>query len=274
MSRKKIFLTGITGFLGSNLAHELLNAGFELVCLVRALNEIASRERVEQTLRVINPKFEINGQLQIIEGDVQLPCLGLSDSIIQMLRQEVDSVFHCAGSISFSEQESEKTWRTNVEGVRQIIDFNPIFKKFSERLMAIKDGFDKNQIDLTERIKQYCELLNDVKEAQKESQELGYDLKERGLYYISKEYIKNQDKELIRGFIKEMRNRLDDILDANWQESSKREHFIKEVKKSLQELILKDYKNKIKINNFPKYLNRLMDVIIKSYKYEETNKTS
>jgi len=33
----------------------------------------------------------------------------------------------------------------------------------------------------------------------------------------------------------------------------------------LQELILKDYKEKIKVNDFHKYLNRLVDVIIKKF---------
>jgi hypothetical protein len=32
-----------------------------------------------------------------------------------------------------------------------------------------------------------------------------------------------------------------------------------------QELILKDYKNKIKISDFSKYLNRLIDIIIKKF---------
>jgi type I restriction enzyme R subunit len=145
------------------------------------------------------------------------------------------------------------------------VDDNPIFKKFSERLSAIRNEFEKNQIDLAERIKRYYDLLNDIKSKSEEAKELGMSLKEYGLYVVSEEYIENDDKKEIIGFIKDMTKRLEDVLDKGWQESSKREQFIKEIKKVLQVIILKDYKSVIKINDFNKYLNRLVDVIIKKF---------
>jgi len=140
-----------------------------------------------------------------------------------------------------------------------------IFEKFSERLTIIKNKFEQNQIDLSERIKRYYELIKDIREKDKKAEKLGYNLKEYGLYSVSKDYIDISDKEIVKQFIKEMSNNLDDILDNNWQESSKREEFLKEIKKMLQELILKDYKNKVKVKDFHKYLNRLVDVIIKKF---------
>ena len=145
------------------------------------------------------------------------------------------------------------------------IDTHPAFKKFSERLNAIREEFEKHQIDLAERIKRYYELLNDIKTKTEEAKELGYSLKEYGLYVISEEFLTESDKDTIKKFIKEMSSRLEDVLDDNWQDSSKREEFIKEAKRTLQELILKDYKNKIKISDFNKYLNRLIDIIIKKF---------
>jgi type I restriction enzyme R subunit len=145
------------------------------------------------------------------------------------------------------------------------VDDNPIFKKFSERLSAIRNEFEKNQIDLAERIKKYYDLLNDIKLKSEEAKELGMSLKEYGLYVVSEEYIKNDNKKEIIGFIKDMTKRLEDVLDKDWQESSKRDQFIKEIKKVLQVIILKDYKTKIEINDFNKYLNRLVDVIIKKF---------
>lgn len=145
------------------------------------------------------------------------------------------------------------------------IDTHPAFKKFSERLNAIREEFEKHQIDLAERIKRYYELLNDIKTKTEEAKELGYSLKEYGLYVISEEFLTESDKDIVKEFIKEMASRLEDVLDDNWQDSSKREEFIKEAKRTLQELILKDYKNKIKISDFNKYLNRLIDIIIKKF---------
>jgi hypothetical protein len=80
----------------------------------------------------------------------------------------------------------------------------------------------------------------------------------------------NIDKKFLtfrefKEFIKEMSSRLEDVLDDGWQDSSKREEFIKEAKRTLQELILKDYKGKIQISDFHKYLNRLIDVVIKKF---------
>ena len=152
------------------------------------------------------------------------------------------------------------------------IDDNPVFKKFSERLLAIKNQFEQNQIDLAERIKKYYDLLNDIKNKNEEAKKMGYNLKEYGLYNISKEFLDNKesdniarDKKSIHEFIKEMAKRLDDILDEGWQESSKRDEFLKNIKKTLQELILKDYSYVVKVDNFNKYLNRLVDIIIKKF---------
>lgn len=145
------------------------------------------------------------------------------------------------------------------------IDTHPAFKGFGERLIAIRAEFEKHQIDLAERIKRYYELLNDIKTKTEEAKELGYTLHEYGLYVISEEFLAESDKDTVKEFIKEMAHRLEEVLDEGWQNSSKREEFIKEAKRTLQELILKDYKGKIQISDFHKYLNRLIDVVIKKF---------
>lgn len=145
------------------------------------------------------------------------------------------------------------------------VDTHPAFKGFGERLIAIRQEFEKHQIDLAERIKRYYELLNDIKTKTEEAKELGYTLHEYGLYVISEEFLTESDKDVVKEFIKEMAARLEDVLDEGWQTSSKREEFIKEAKRTLQELILKDYKDKIAISDFHKYLNRLIDIVIKKF---------
>jgi type I restriction enzyme, R subunit len=145
------------------------------------------------------------------------------------------------------------------------IDTHPAFKKFSERLIAIRLEFEKHQIDLAERIKRYYDLLNDIKSKAEEADQLGYTLKEYGLYVISEEFIGKTDKAVAKEFIKEMSTRLESVLDNNWQNSSKREEFLKEAKRTLQEIILKDFKDKIEVSDFQKYLNRLIDIVIKKF---------
>ena len=144
------------------------------------------------------------------------------------------------------------------------VDTNPAYKKFSERLSAIRKEFEQNQIDLSERIKRYQELLEDIKKKGDEAKELGYSLKEYGLFVISEEFVEG-DKDITREFIKEMTGRIEDVLDEGWQESSKRDEFLKEIKRIVQELVLREYKERIKVADFQKYLNRLVDIVIKKF---------
>ncbi len=144
------------------------------------------------------------------------------------------------------------------------IDTNPAYKKFSERLGLIRKEFEQHQIDLSERIKRYQELLADIKKKGDEAKELGYSLKEYGLYVVSTEFV-GGDKDIVREFIKDMTNRLENILDEGWQESSKRDEFLKEVKRIVQELVLKEYRDRIQVSDFHKYLNRLVDIVMKKF---------
>lgn len=143
------------------------------------------------------------------------------------------------------------------------INDDPAFVKFSERLKAIREEFEKNQIDLAERIKRYEELMKDIRTKRDEAKELGMDLKEYALFVISQEF--TEDSEQLRAFVKDVKERLDDVLDTNWQDSTKREAFVKDVKRTLQELILRDYRGIVETKDFPKFLNRLVDVVTKKF---------
>jgi type I restriction enzyme R subunit len=145
------------------------------------------------------------------------------------------------------------------------LEDNPAYQKFSERLTVIRREFEQNQIDLAERIRRYEELMSDVKKKGEEAKELGLDLKEYALYIISQEFIDEKYNDEIKSFVKELRIRIEDDLDNGWQESSKRDTFIKDIKQTLQELILKEYKGIFRVNDFPKFLNRLVDIIIKKF---------
>lgn len=143
------------------------------------------------------------------------------------------------------------------------INDDPAFVKFSERLKAIRDEFENNQIDLAERIRRYEELMKDIKSKREEAKELGMDLKEYAIFIISQEFTKDSDQ--LRAFVKDVKEKLEDVLDKDWQDSTKRDVFIKDVKQTLQELILRDYKGIVENKDFSKFLNRLVDVITKKF---------
>lgn len=145
------------------------------------------------------------------------------------------------------------------------IDTNPVFEKFSERLTAIRREFEQHQIDLSERIKRYYDLMNDIKSKHDEAKELGLNLREYGLFVISQEFLPQTDQPILLALSKDISKRLESILDEGWQNSSKREEFLKGVKQVIQELVLKEYKGKVQVEDFPKFLNRLVDIVIKKF---------
>ncbi len=163
------------------------------------------------------------------------------------------------------------------------VDTNPADKKFSERLSAIRKEFEQHQIDLSERIKRYQGLLADIKTKSDEAKELGFSLKEYGLYVISEEFVTASDASMVgdgstaltgslsggtqimREFIQDLAHKIENVLDSGWQDSSKREEFLKDVKRIVQELVLKEYQYRIKVNDFHKYLNRLVDIVLRKF---------
>ncbi|MFC1613349.1 SDR family oxidoreductase [Patescibacteria group bacterium] len=120
---KKVFLTGGTGFLGSNVAYRLLGAGYDVIFLIRQLAGITPEERLEEVFKVIDPNFNLSKYpYQIMTGDICLPNLGLNaDNFNYLEKHKPKSIFHCAGATSFSQKQYDKTWKTNVEGTRNVI---------------------------------------------------------------------------------------------------------------------------------------------------------
>lgn len=145
------------------------------------------------------------------------------------------------------------------------IETNPVFKKFSEKLSAIRNDFEQNQIDLAQRIKAYYELMEDIKQVGDKAKDMGLDLKEYAIFTITEGFSEDTGKKNLVEFSKLLTARLDKILDTGWQESSKRDEFLKDVKREVQILILKEFKERIKIKDFQKYLNELTDLIIKKF---------
>jgi len=151
--------------------------------------------------------------------------------------------------------------------ISEHIESNPHFQSFSERLSVIKSQFEKNQLDLSERIKMYKRLLDDVKSAHDEARDSGMELRTYSLYLLTKEFAGDTADKVVRDYVNKLDRILTDhILDSNWQNSSKYDLFIKNVKRTILELTLKEFKDRLKISDFTKFQNRLTDAIIKTFK--------
>jgi nucleoside-diphosphate-sugar epimerase len=121
MSRpRSVFLTGATGFLGSHLTARLLMDGHHVKVLVRSSKNTSAQERVRQIFRDAGvSRFE---NLTVLEGDIGLPNLGLSEEACRQTMSSVEEVWHCAASLSFQEEDRAEIFRMNVDGTRHVLD--------------------------------------------------------------------------------------------------------------------------------------------------------
>ena len=126
--RKNVFLTGATGFLGSHLTARLLEEGHHVGVLARSSRNAPAKARVEEVLREVGTsRFE---NLEVFEGDLSLPDLGLSAPAKRQIVTSADEVWHCAASLSFQQEERDEIFRMNVDGTRELLE---IVKQTSTR---------------------------------------------------------------------------------------------------------------------------------------------
>ncbi|MDR0932469.1 MAG: SDR family oxidoreductase [Victivallales bacterium] len=125
---KKIFLTGITGLVGSTFVVALLRErqDCEFVCLARKSPVKSARQRTEEIIRdecVFDGCPEIADQIlskvQVIEGDVtDLDPVSMAKN---PLMQGVNVVFHCAADVNLSQDPTGRTYRINFNGTQNVV---------------------------------------------------------------------------------------------------------------------------------------------------------
>lgn len=124
-----IFITGATGFVGSNIAYKFLKKGYKVKLLVRGRRAVSVQERIYKILfelcgNNLAEFKEIKKNVAVIEGDVtQSYSLGISEEILKSLSKEVNTIFHCAAFMSFDKGKKEELFKQNVEGTKNVLEF-------------------------------------------------------------------------------------------------------------------------------------------------------
>jgi len=104
MNHKKLFLTGGTGFIGSNLAERFVRGGYKVVALARPTSD----------LRFIQ-EYADSGQIEVRKGDVKR-----KEDLCELMG-DCDTLVHCASFVG-DWGRKEDYYKTNVEGTRNIFE--------------------------------------------------------------------------------------------------------------------------------------------------------
>ena len=119
---RQILLTGATGFLGAFLLDQLLSrTTAEIVCLVRASDEVSAKRRVLKNLsRYSLSPSQAAERVRIVLGDLSQPMLGLAPLEYQRLASEIDVIYHNGADVNLV-LPYESLRSTNVESVREVL---------------------------------------------------------------------------------------------------------------------------------------------------------
>jgi L-aminoadipate-semialdehyde dehydrogenase len=101
-----VFLTGATGFLGSNILHELLEgpSRANVIALVRAKDAATGLARLETTTKangLWSPAWASSSRLEVIVGDISKSQLSLPQSVWDRLAAKVDIVIHNGAQVNW-----------------------------------------------------------------------------------------------------------------------------------------------------------------------------
>ncbi len=117
-------LTGATGLLGRYLIRDLIQADVPLAVLVRPTRRASVRQRVEQMMAFWEEQLgKTLPRPVVLEGDISQENLGLDDRAQKWVAEHCTGMIHNAASLTFHSTGPEsEPWRSNVHGVRHVLD--------------------------------------------------------------------------------------------------------------------------------------------------------
>ncbi len=132
-NQETVLITGATGLIGSYLLKVLLANGYKVYALARSKDNHSARERVIDIQKFWDKdNFSRKARnLKIIEGDITKKDLGLSKHETDLLKNEIDEIFHCAAVTNYNWQLKDIR-KVNVSGTKRILDSAMLCKKEGE----------------------------------------------------------------------------------------------------------------------------------------------
>jgi nucleoside-diphosphate-sugar epimerase len=123
MREGKILVTGGTGFLGCHILADFLVRGYPVIALARSSGQLSGWERVRRLLDWLSLDGDVRSRLEVIEGSIDQPNLGMNSKEYTSLLDCVSEIVHCASDTSFSDRKKAGVERTNINGMEKVLDF-------------------------------------------------------------------------------------------------------------------------------------------------------
>ena len=132
---EKIFLTGITGLVGSAFVVALLRErqDYEIVCLARKTAVKSAQQRTEEVIRD-ECRFDgcpeladrILKSVKVIEGDVTT--INPEELAKNPLLAGTTIIFHCAADVNLGKDPTGRTYRINYNGTENMVKLAQLLK--------------------------------------------------------------------------------------------------------------------------------------------------
>jgi thioester reductase-like protein len=119
---KYLLLTGATGLVGRYLLRDLLAEDVPVAVLVRSTRFESAAQRIEA---IMERWEQLAGRCLprpvVLEADLREPLLGLAEGSRRWIAENCDRVLHNAASMVFREDKHGEPFRTNVDGMRNML---------------------------------------------------------------------------------------------------------------------------------------------------------
>lgn len=127
--KRSLFLTGVTGTLGQEMVRELLEtSNVHLTLLVRRKKRLTHWDRVRKILEPGGLTHLLGTRVQVLEGDVTEPDLGLCAEDIRRLKESIDEFFHVAALTALNGSR-EDCFRINTQGTGEVLKMVRMFHR-------------------------------------------------------------------------------------------------------------------------------------------------
>ncbi|OCA54699.1 thioester reductase domain-containing protein [Photorhabdus namnaonensis] len=133
MKEQNVLLTGATGFIGAYMLDELIKTRSygKIFVIIRKVDSLNPIRRIEDAYKKFSIEYKYNlrdsSKVEIIEGDITKPNLGLAPEMWIYLSNEIDIIHHIAARVNHIKP-YDTLKSANVDSVRDIVELSKIGK--------------------------------------------------------------------------------------------------------------------------------------------------